>query len=195
MNETLANLLKELEQFSVENDSRVKDRALKMLNITRDTGPFLVLLIRALKAKRVLEIGTSNGYSTLWLAHAVEPLGGAVTTVEISPFKVEMARKNFSRAQFQSLITIERMDAGVYLRTQPRERFDFMFLDSYRAEYPMWWHDIQRVLAPGGVIVCDNAMTHAHEFKPFTDVIDKSAGSMATSVPVGHGLLLILKES
>lgn len=109
MKEALVQLLKELEQFSTENDSRVKDRSEKMLNITPDTGPFLVLLIRALMARRVLEIGTSNGYSTLWLAHAVEPLGGTVSTVEISPFKVELARKNFARVEFQSMITIERM--------------------------------------------------------------------------------------
>lgn len=195
MNETLSNLLKELERFGVENDSRVKNRAEKMLNITPDTGPFLVLLIRALKAKRVLEIGTSNGYSTLWLAHAVVPLGGTVTTVEISPAKVEMARKNFARASLQSLITIEMKDAGEYLRMQGPERFDFLFLDSYRAEYPLWWPDIQRVLAPGALMVCDNATTHARELQPFYDVVAKTAGTIISTVAVGHGQLLILKET
>jgi len=195
MNQTLVDLLKELEQFGIENDSRVKNRAERMLNITPDTGPFLVLLIRALKVTRVLEIGTSNGYSTLWLAHAVEPLGGRVITVEISPFKVEIARRNFARAQMDSLITVEMTDAGDFFRKQPREKFDFLFLDSYRAEYPQWWPDIQTVLAPGALIVCDNAITHAHELKAFSDAVDKTAGYIISTVPVGHGQLLILKET
>ena len=71
MNEKLTTLLAELEAFGEANDAQTTERAERMLNITRDTGEFLLLLIRAQKAKRVLEIGTSNGYSTLWLAHAV----------------------------------------------------------------------------------------------------------------------------
>jgi predicted O-methyltransferase YrrM len=64
-----------------------------MLNITRDTGQFLSVLVRAVGARRVLEIGTSNGYSTLWLAEATRSIGGKVTTVELSNIKVAMAAK------------------------------------------------------------------------------------------------------
>ena len=98
-NDKLSALLKELEQFGLENDAKANDRSQKMLNITPDTGEFLLLLIRALKAKRVLEIGTSNGYSTLWLAQAVQPHGGQVTTLELEPHKADMARTNFQRAE------------------------------------------------------------------------------------------------
>lgn len=194
MENKLIDLLKELEQFSVENDARVKNRAEKMLNITPDTGPFLVLLIRALNAKRVLEIGTSNGYSTLWLAHAVRPLGGVVTTVEISPLKADLARRNFARAQFNSLINLEVMDALDFLGKQPDEVFDFVFLDSYRVEYPVWWRDLQRVITPGALLVCDNALTHAHEMKDFLAAVHQTPGYITSTVAVGHGQLVILKE-
>ena len=194
MENKLIDLLKELEQFSVENDARVKDRAEKMLNITPDTGPFLVLLIRALNAKRVLEIGTSNGYSTLWLAHAVRPLGGVVTTVEISPLKADLARRNFARAQFNSLINLEVMDALDFLGKQPDEVFDFVFLDSYRVEYPVWWRDLQRVITPGALLVCDNALTHAHEMKDFLAAVHQTSGYITSTVAVGHGQLVILKQ-
>jgi predicted O-methyltransferase YrrM len=70
MVDALENLLDELEQFGTTNDSSTSERPRKMLNITRDTGQFLAVLIRATLARRVLEIGTSNGYSTLWLAGA-----------------------------------------------------------------------------------------------------------------------------
>ncbi len=61
MDDALVSLLRRLEQFNIDTDARVTDRSRRMLNITPDTGPFLVLLIRAMKARRVLEIGTSNG--------------------------------------------------------------------------------------------------------------------------------------
>jgi predicted O-methyltransferase YrrM len=69
-----------------------------MLNITRDTGEFLSALVRATLARRVLEIGTSNGYSTLWLAEAAKAIGGTVTTVEFSEYKAGLAAANFSRS-------------------------------------------------------------------------------------------------
>lgn len=69
-----------------------------MLNITRDTGEFLAVLARATNAQRVLEIGTSNGYSTLWLAEAAKAIGGGVTTIEFAELKVGLASTNFARA-------------------------------------------------------------------------------------------------
>ena len=132
MDDILSALLKELEHFGHENDARTKDRSQKMLNITPDTGQFLLLLIRALKAKRVLEIGTSNGYSTLWLAHAVQPLDGSVTTLEISPSKADMARANFAQAGLQAWTDLKVLDAGEFIQQQPNEIFDFVFLDSDR---------------------------------------------------------------
>src|SRR5512135_42008 len=94
-------LFRELERFGQENDAQASSRSHKMLNITPDTGEFLRLLVRALKARRILEIGTSNGYSTLWLACAVQPINGSVTTLEKSPYEADMARANFARAEMQ----------------------------------------------------------------------------------------------
>ena len=79
MVDTLENLLTEIEQFGHDNDSATVERPRKMLNITRDTGEFLAVLVRATLARRVLEFGTSNGYSTLWLASAARDIGGSVT--------------------------------------------------------------------------------------------------------------------
>lgn len=76
MSKSLQALLSELEQFGQENDAAITDRPRRMLNITRDTGEFLRVLVQATRARRVLEIGTSNGYSTLWLAQGQRPLAG-----------------------------------------------------------------------------------------------------------------------
>lgn len=79
MTESLQVLLAELERFGEANDRATAERPRRMLNITRDTGEFLSVLVRATSARRVLEIGSSNGYSTLWLASAVRATDGAAT--------------------------------------------------------------------------------------------------------------------
>ncbi len=76
MGNSLETLKAELERFGAENDAATSERPRRMLNITRDTGEFLAVLVRAAAARRVLEIGTSNGYSTLWLADAAKAIGG-----------------------------------------------------------------------------------------------------------------------
>src|ERR671914_3036762 len=91
----LEKLLVELEQFGMTNDGSTSERPRKMLNITRDTGEFLGVLVKATLARRMLEIGTSNGYSTLWLASAGRDIGGSVTTVEKHQYKIDLATANF----------------------------------------------------------------------------------------------------
>ena len=91
MDDTLRSLLRELERFGAENDARANQRHDKMLNITPETGELLAILVQGMKARRVLEIGTSNGYSTLWLADAIRASAGSVVTVEVSVAKAQMA--------------------------------------------------------------------------------------------------------
>lgn len=195
MDEQLAILLKELERFGSENDARAASHAEKMLNITPDTGAFLALLIRALKARRVLEIGTSNGYSTLWLADAARQLDGKVVTVELLSAKVEMARANFARAGLSAWIQPQLTDADGFLKAQPPASFDIVFLDSDRGKYVAWWQNLQRVLVPGGMMVVDNAVSHANEMKEFTALVCAATGYITALVPVGKGEFLVLKES
>jgi len=122
---------------------------------------FLALLIKATRARRVLEIGTSNGYSTLWLADAVGPAG----------------------------------EAGQFLAGCGAAAYDFIFLDSDREQYVGWWPAIQRILAPGCLIVVDNAISHAHQMVDFTAQVAASAGYPSSLSPIGNGELVILKEA
>jgi predicted O-methyltransferase YrrM len=195
MNEQLDALLKEIQAFGVENDREVTDHAEKMLNITPDTGEFLLLLVHALHARRILELGTSNGYSTLWLARAVQPSGGSVTTVELLLHKAERARANFTRAGLDPLIELQIADAGIFLKEQRPESFDFIFLDADRSQYVAWWQDLQKVLVPGGLMVVDNAVSHANEIEGFVQAVHQTHRYITSLVPVGKGELLILKES
>lgn len=190
---TLEALLHELAQFGETHDAAAGGKMAQMRNITPDTGSFLSLMIQAVKARRILEVGTSNGYSTLWLADAARQTGGHVTTLELLPAKAELARANFARSGLEDYITLHVTDAGAYLAAQPDHTVDFLFLDSERVTYPAWWPAIQRVLVPGGLIICDNAISHAHELQPFADLVKQAPGYQSQVLPIGKGELLILK--
>jgi len=194
MNERVASLLQEIEAFGKANDARVTDRSQKMLNITPRAGEFLSILVRLQGAKRVLEIGTSNGYSTLWLADAVSSTDGIVETVEMNPEKVGLARINFERAGLSRFISLVEADAAEVLAAAADSIYDFVFLDSERTEYLSWWPHVLRVLRPGGLAVCDNAISHKHELEQFTAAVHRTPRCSMCLVPVGKGQLLILKH-
>lgn len=185
----------ELERFGKENDAAKTARAERMLNITRDTGEFLSVLARGMAAQRILEIGTSNGYSTLWLAEAAKATGGKVTTVEASQFKIDLAAANFARAGLEPIIDLVHDDAGRFLERSQQGAFDLVFLDSERSQYPGWWPRLDAALRPGGLLVVDNATSHAAELAPFVALVGADARYTSCLVPVGNGEYLAVKAA
>lgn len=192
---TLDTLLGELEAFGIANDAAHAERGSRMLNITRDTGELLAVLIQARGARRLLEIGTSNGYSTLWLAHAAQGLQGTVVTVELAQDKFAMAQANFARAQLASVIEQKLGDAAEVLRAAQDGAHDFIFLDSARSQYQTWWPQLDRVLVAGGVLVVDNATSHYEEMAAFLDGIRADPRYTTCLVPVGKGEFIAVKSA
>ncbi|MGH7771868.1 MAG: O-methyltransferase [Candidatus Binatia bacterium] len=193
MDDPLHDLLNELAEFGRSNDAENTDRSRRMLNITPDTGEFLELLVRATASKRVLEIGTSNGYSTVWLAKAIRATGGHVTTLEFSEYKIGLARANFERAGLSPLISLVHTDAGAFINQPALGPFDFIFLDSERTEYLCWWPRLKTMVRVGGLLVVDNAMSHPGEMKDFMSVVRGDTSFLTSLVPVGNGEFLALR--
>ena len=194
MDRHLTQILDDLAHFGATNDATVSagggERGRRMLNITPDTGEFLAVLVRATQARRVLEIGTSNGYSTLWLADAARGIGGAVTTVEAEPHKVLLAADNFRRAGLADSITQVEGDAGAALDAMATAAYDLVFLDSARDRYEAWWPALRRVLRPGGLLVVDNAVSHAAQMAAFCALVRDDPAFTTALVPVGKGEFL-----
>ena len=122
------------------------------LNVTTREGRVLRQLTEALGAKRVVEIGTSSGYSTIWLALAVRSTGGKVFTHEIDPEKIKIASANFKKAGLDDVITIIEGDAHKTLE-QHKEPIDVLFLDAEKKGYVDYLEKLLPLVRPGGLIL------------------------------------------
>jgi predicted O-methyltransferase YrrM len=189
-----AALRQELEAAGDRHDAETTAHDQRLLNITPDTGAFLAVLVRASRAQRILEIGTSNGYSTLWLAEAAHATGGRVTTVEHQSTKAALARGTFARATAIATIDLEEMDGGDVLTAAAAGEYDFIFLDADRARYVGWWPAIRRSLSNGGVLVVDNAVSHASEVAAFVAQVATDPAFTTVLVPIGKGEFVACKD-
>jgi len=122
------------------------------LNVTTREGRVLRQLTEAMGAKRVVEIGTSSGYSTIWLALAVRSTGGKVFTHEIDPEKVKMARANFKKAGVDDLIDVIEGDAHQTVK-QHKEPIDVVFFDADKQGYVDYLEKLLPLVRPGGLIL------------------------------------------
>jgi predicted O-methyltransferase YrrM len=127
-------------------------------------GEMLFVLARATQAKKILELGTATGYSTLFLARACDPLQGRVTTLERDADLAERARDNFVRAGLTNRIEIRQGDA-IGILHELQDPFDLIFLDIDKQEYHSALAHSSRLLRPGGLLVADNTgFSDAHDF-------------------------------
>ncbi len=189
----LEQLKRQLELLGERNDSMQQARHRKLLNITRDTGELLSVLVQTRGAQAVLEIGTSNGYSTLWLAEAVRRLEGHVTTIELDEDKRVLAHDNFQQAELAPWVTLLAGDAGELLPTMPQAGYQLIFLDSDRQHYRAWWPQIRRLLAPRGLLVVDNAISHRSEMVEWMNEVGQDPAFATSLVPVGKGEWLVVR--
>ena len=194
MEDSLARLLRGVYESGEAHDLKTTDRRRRMLNITPDTGLFLSILVRATGARRVLEIGTSNGYSTIWIAEALRQRGGKVVSVEVSPEKEELASKNIGASGLSNLVDLHQGDARSFLRTLSLHSFDLVFMDAERTEYLDYWGEVDRALKPGGVLVVDNAVEpKPEELVDFFARVNESGRYLSQVLHVGKGEFLAVK--
>ncbi|HEV8677060.1 MAG TPA: O-methyltransferase [Methylomirabilota bacterium] len=192
MDPSLLTLLDELARFGEANDARETERSKRMLNITPDTGRLLWILVRATRATRIVEVGTSNGYSTIWLADAARETGGRVVTLEVNPDKVQQAQANLARAGLSEVVDIRLGRAADTLATLPGP-FDFVFFDADRAGYQTYLELVLPKLIPPGLLVADNVVSHRHELEAYLARVRSDPRLFSVTAPVGKGEEITLK--
>jgi predicted O-methyltransferase YrrM len=187
-------LLDELHESGRLHDAAQADRLDRLRNVEPETGALLNVLVRALGACDVLEIGTSNGVSTLYLADAVAATGGRLVSVELEDERSARARANLERAELDGVVELRTGDAADALRDAPAGAWDLVFLDAERPQYPGYWPDLVRTLRPRGLIAADNAISHAEEMAPFRAVVDADPDAVSALDATGAGLLLVTRR-
>ena len=186
MDTTLLALLDDLARFGRDNDARETERPRRMLNITPETGRLLWILVRQARAARILEVGTSNAYSTIWLADAARAHGGQVTTLEANPAKAALARENLDRAGLLDVVDVREGRAADTLASLPGP-FDLVFLDADRPSYATYLDLALPRLRPGGLLVADNVVSHAAELEDYLRRVKSHPALFSVTIPVGNG--------
>jgi caffeoyl-CoA O-methyltransferase len=141
-----------------------------VLNVPREDGRFLNLLVKATQTKNVLEIGTSHGYSALWIALGLEETGGQLTTIEIQPDRVFLAKENLGAAGLQHRVDFQEGDAHQVVTTIDGP-FDFIFLDADKDGQIDYFEKLYPKLLPGGLLLAHNAISSENRMRPFLDMI------------------------
>jgi predicted O-methyltransferase YrrM len=195
MDPHLAKYIDELYEQGRAHDADKPDRLDRLRNLEPDTARLLAVLVRATGARRLLELGTSNGFSTLWLADAARSIDGRVVSVELDSARSAQALAHLSAVKLDSLVELRTEDAAQTLKGSADAAWDMIFLDADRPAYVGYWPDLLRVLKAGGLLVLDNAISHADELRDFRQLVVEDPRVSDALVPTGAGALLIVKEA
>jgi predicted O-methyltransferase YrrM len=180
-----------LEQMDAKDREDGTQRLMRLRQIPPETGKFLALLAAGAPEGMYLEIGTSAGYSTLWLALACEALGRVITTMEFLPEKAALARETFHVTQLEKTVKLIEGDARLHLGHY--DQIAFCFLDAEKEIYGECYEAVIPKLVKGGLLVADNAISHQETLRPMLEraLADERVDSII--VPIGKGELVCRK--
>jgi caffeoyl-CoA O-methyltransferase len=179
--------MRDLELIDLSDRSDGTPHLQRLRQIPSETGQFLAILAASAPEGSVVEIGTSAGYSTMWLSLA----GRQITTFEILPDKAALARETFRTAQIEAFVDLVEGDARDHLAEM--NDIAFGFLDAEKDVYEDCYDLIVPRLVPGGLLVADNVISHREELQPFVDRATSDPRVDAVIVPIGKGELVCRK--
>jgi caffeoyl-CoA O-methyltransferase len=160
--------------------------------ISPEVGQLILTLALAVGARQIVEVGTSGGYSTLWLAVAAQRTGGRVTTFEIDTDKVALAARTFADAGVADVVEMRVEDAAVGLRAFARDA-DLVFIDAEKRDYEAYLDLAVAALQPGGLLIADNLTSHAGDLERFRTKALLHERLTGLVVPMGKGELVAVR--
>lgn len=184
-----------LYQSFIQHDAKQSDRIKRYRNIEPDSAYYIAMMIRIQQSKQILEIGTSTGYSTLWMADAAQVSGAKLTTLEIDPSRTAQAQQYAQELGLDHCIEFWVGDAQDFLQ-QSQQQYDLILLDAERDAYLGYWPYLQQMLNPkGGVLIVDNVISHAAEVKSFIAEVKQDQRFMSSTLSFGAGLFMVTFKS
>ncbi len=189
--QSILDRMEYLEQIDARDRGDGTPRTRRLRQIPPETGRFLALLAANAPQGTYLEIGTSAGYSALWIAVACETLGRTLCTFEVLPEKAQLARETFQSAHVEKTVNLIEGDARDYL--SQFENIAFCFLDAEKEVYSECYEAVVPKLVKAGLLIADNAINHQETLKPMLDraLIDERVDALI--VPIGKGELVCRK--
>ena len=203
MRENIRSVLKKLEECSeLEKSEKIQvNHDERMLTISNETGEFFNILLKAMKAKKILEVGMSVGFSTLWFADAILANNGKIVTIEENQDKITRAKKNFEEAGVSAQIEIQEGKALQILQKlatseSEQQQFDFVFLDADKENNIEYFDLVLPLVRVGGIIATDNIL-YPEEFRPemkkFTEYIKSKPNVQTITLDLGNGEEISIK--
>jgi len=201
MNSKILNILSKLEdQANLENSGKVEiPHEDQMLAITSDTGKFFNIFLKTTKAKRLLEIGTSTGFSTLWFADALienDRENCKIITIEENPSKIKRAINNFEEAGVSNIIELRKGVAVSILEELSKKhtgdltKFDFVFIDADKENMIQYFDLVLPMVKIGGIIAADNILfpeKFLEGMKKYSKHVKENPNVQTVTVPIGNG--------
>lgn len=173
-------------------------------NLDSTSANFLNMLIKISGAKNALEIGTSNGYSAIWLSEALKKNRGKLTTIEFWDNRLNLAIENFKKAGVNDVIETKSGQAVMILEEMLEKRlenaspdeiplFDFVFIDANKSEYIKYFKLIHPMLKRGGIIAADNILSHYKKVEPYVKEISNHPEYQTQLIPMDTGIMVSYK--
>jgi predicted O-methyltransferase YrrM len=187
MRTDVRKLLKRLETEGLEYDSTETEHSRKFLNLEPATAEVVAMLLRIAGVRNLLEIGTSNGYSTIWLASTIGPRGGRVTSIDRDARKHAMARENLADVDLLRYVDLVQGDATETADRLPGP-FDCVFFDADRVSAPKQLDILLPKLSLPALLLADNATSHPDQIAGYVVRVEAIDGISHTIIPVGKGL-------
>ena len=175
-----------LEQIDARDRTDGTERAKRLKQVTPETGKFLALLAsNCPEGGDFIEIGTSAGYSSLWISLALQQRGATLKTFEILPEKAAMAKETFRVAGVAD--RIELVEGDFLEKGNSLGKIAFCFLDCEKDVYERCFDIVSSKLVRGGVLVADNAISHHDAMKPMLEKVESDGRFDCLTVPIGNG--------
>ena len=184
--------MKYLEELDAKHRKEEMEGFKRLRQVPPQTGRFIALLCAAAPDGACIEIGTSGGYSGMWLSLACRATGKKLTTFELADAKIEIATETFKAAGVDDIVEIVAGDAREHLGRF--EKIGFCFLDAEKDAYDECYELVVPNLVSGGILVADNVISHEDILKPWVEKILEDDRVDALVVPIGSGELLVRKR-
>ena len=191
-----------MNDFTLKKLEELEKTRNEFWNLPPESGDFINKLIKSHNIKTVLEIGTSNGYSAIWICDALKQTGGHLVSLEFWQKRIDLAETNLKECGLYDFATIKCGSAFTLIQELTPEDFksteirpELVFIDANKSEYIKYFELVHPLIKKGGIILADNVTSHSEKVKPFMDNILSHKDYQSELIPFDGGLLMALKLS